>query len=300
MRNIVLYAFLICAVAASAVVAGESRPPKAFPLAPGSQQQQAAPPQAASPAQTPAPPATPATPAHLGPVIVLNPAHGETDTGARGENGIFEKDIVLEFAVAARAELQRQGYRVIMTRTDDSNPSYDDRAAIADALHDFIFVSFHVSSTGAPGTARTYYYQFWTPFTIPQTSPGAPEAAPTAAAKSAPPASPAPTPAAAPVAAAMHGLIPWDEAQRPETDASHRLADILQADLAQHFPGSPAVSSAAEVRDLRSVTGPAIAVEISSVAVADPNTLRAMAAPLAAAIARSIAAFHPASAAGGK
>lgn len=281
------------------MVARGTRAPEKFPQAQAAQQQQpqTAQPPAASPAQTPAPPAAPPVaaeaPAHIGPVIVLNPAHGATDTGARGENGIFEKDLVLEFALAARAELQRQGYRVVMTRTDDSNPSYDDRAAIADAYHDFIFVSFHVASTGTPGTARTYYYQFWNPFAIAQSAPAAVPGAPNAAGKIAPHATTV-------VAAPLHALIPWEEAQRPETEASHRLADILQADLAQHFPGSPAVSSAAEVRDLRSVTGPAIDVEVSSVAVADPNVVRAMAAPLAAAIARSIAAFHPASSAGGK
>lgn len=293
MRTIVLFALLIGAAASSGVIAREARAREKFQPARDAQQQQTAQPQAASPAQTHAAPATNEAPAHSGPVIVLNPAHGATDTGARGENGIFEKDIVLEFALATRAELQRQGYRVVMTRTDDSNPSYDDRAAIANAFHDFIFVGFHVSSTGTPGTARTYYYQFWNPFTIPETAPATAQNASNAAGKNA-------QPAATPAPAPAHGLIPWEEAQRPETETSHRLADILQADLAQHFPGSPAVSSAAEVRDLRSVSGPAIDVEISSVAVTDPNSLRAMAAPLAAAVARSIAAFHPASAVGGK
>ncbi|HEY7825517.1 MAG TPA: N-acetylmuramoyl-L-alanine amidase [Candidatus Acidoferrales bacterium] len=283
--------------AASAAVARGTRAPEELPYAQAAQQQQTAQPPAAPPAQAPTQPAAPPVateaPAHIGPVIVLNPAHGATDTGARGENGIFEKDLVLEFAMATRAELQRQGYRVVMTRTDDSNPSYDDRAAIADAFRDFIFISFHISSTGTPGTARTYYYQFWNPFTIAQTAPAAAQTVPYAAGKNAPATAKA-------VATPLHALIPWEEAQRPETEASHRLADILQADLAQHFPGSPAVSSGAEVRDLRSVTGPAIDVEVSSVAVTDPNSLRVMAAPLAAAIARSIAAFHPASAAGDK
>ena len=287
-RNIVLSAALIFAVAASALIARESRTPEKLSPAQDAQQQQTA-----SPPEASATPVANEAPARAGPVVILNPAHGATDTGARGENGIFEKDIVLEFALAARAELQRQGYRVIMTRADDSNPSYDDRAATADAFRDFIFVSIHVSSTGTPGTARTYYYQFWNPFTILATPPGTAQNAPSTLGKNVPP---APTP----VPPALHALIPWEEAQRPETEASHRLADILQANLAQRFPGSPTVSSAASVRDLRSVTGPAIAVEISSVAVADPNSLRAMAEPLAATIARSIATFRPASAAGGK
>ena len=40
----------------------------------------------------------------------------------------------------------------------DDNPSFDDRAAAANAPRRAIFVSFHVSSTGKVGTARAYSY----------------------------------------------------------------------------------------------------------------------------------------------
>ena len=90
---------------------------------------------------------------------MINPAHGGTDNGARGQNGSVEKDVVLVFARMVRSEFERQGYRVVMTRNDDSNPSYEDRAAIANAYRDAIFISFHVSSTGQIGTARAYSYQ---------------------------------------------------------------------------------------------------------------------------------------------
>ncbi|MGH7839257.1 MAG: N-acetylmuramoyl-L-alanine amidase, partial [Candidatus Binataceae bacterium] len=125
-RNIFFFATLIFGIAASGLVARELRTPTTFPPAQDAreQQQESAQPQPASPAQVPPAPVATQAPVHAGPVIVLNPAHGATDTGARGENGIFEKDVVLRFALAARAELQRQGYRVVMTRTDDSNPSY--------------------------------------------------------------------------------------------------------------------------------------------------------------------------------
>ena len=120
--------------------------------------QQEAPPTA--PAAVPAPaPAPPQAAAPVGPIIVLDPAHGGTDTGARGEN-IAEKDVVLRMAQSVRAELERRGYRVVMTRIDDSNPSYDDRAAVANARRDAIFISLHASSTGTDGTVRAYYMQF--------------------------------------------------------------------------------------------------------------------------------------------
>ena len=91
---------------------------------------------------------------------MLDPAHGGIDNGARGQNGVVEKDLVLLMARTARLALEREGFRVVMTRNDDSDPSYDDRAALANSYRDVIFVSFHISSTGALHTARAYFYQF--------------------------------------------------------------------------------------------------------------------------------------------
>jgi N-acetylmuramoyl-L-alanine amidase len=232
--------------------------------------------QQAAPDQTAPPPAQapPSQPAYSGPVIVLNPAHGGTDPGARGENGLAEKDVVLEYAQVLRATLEAAGYRVVMTRSDDSNPSYDDRDAMANAHHDAIFISLHVASTGTIGTVRAYYYQFWTPF-------------PAAAAAAQTPAGVAPPSA---------GLEEWDEAQRPYTDRSRLLADLMQAQLAQSFSGSPAASAGVEVRELRSVAAPAIAIEISSVAVPDENVLKAFDAPLSNCITRTLESFRPAEA----
>ncbi len=248
--------FLVCIVAAvfaspTLLVAGQISPT----------------PQQETPLAPPAP-AQPSAPA--GPVIILDPAHGGTDSGARGET-IVEKDVVLQIARTVRAELERQGYRVIMTRNDDSNPSYDDRAALANARRDAIFVSLHVSSTGAPGTVRAYYTQFGTP----------PQPAPVAAVANSktlnPPAS---------------QLVVWEEAQRPYLDGSRRLADLIQGELAQAFSGSPPTSTGVPVRAMRSVEAPAVAVEISSVSTPTPDLLTASAAPLGAAIGRAIAAFH--------
>ncbi len=236
-------------------------------------QQQASPPPAAQ-----NPPPQPAAPAPSGPVIVLDPAHGGTDNGARGENGVFEKDIVLKIARSVRSELARRGYRVVLTRDDDSNPSYDDRAAIANAYSGAIFITLHIASTGTAGTARAYYYRFWTP--LPSTPISGPD---TGAAKSV---SPAGT------------LVTWAEAQRSAADSSHLLADLMQIQLAQLFPGSPVTSSGAAVRELRSVAAPAVALELSSVAVSNPDSLVGAAAPLAAAIDRSLPAFHAAKPAG--
>ena len=232
------------------------------------------PPQQPAPTQNPTPPAAPV---HPGPVIVINPAHGGTDQGARAENGLVEKNVVLIFARMLRSEFERQGFRVVMTRNDDSNPSYEDRAAVANAYRDAVFISLHVSSTGQLGATRTYSYQF--------SSPVAAQSAATDAAGAAVAVSAAPAPS--------NRLLVWEEAQRPYADTSHRLADALQAALAQKFAGSPGTSAQFAVRELRSVAAPAIAVEVSSISGSDPNSLLAMGVSLAATIERSVQAMRP-------
>ena len=92
---------------------------------------------------------------HLG-VVVLDPAHGGADQGARGSWGIAESDVVLSFARLVRISLEAQGLRVILTRQANEDPSFDDRSRLANAQHGVIFITLHVSSTGQPGTVRVY------------------------------------------------------------------------------------------------------------------------------------------------
>ena len=284
-RNPFLFlAFLVLSVIAAVI--SRATPAYSHPQqAPSQPSQQAPPPQPEQPAPLPpqpVPPAPPPAPPQVpaGPLIVLDPAHGGTDTGARGQNGAVEKDLVLQIVRTMHAELERQGYRVITTRNDDANPSYDDRAAMANTYRDSVFVSIHVSSTGTAGIARAYYDRFGTPIV--------PSAAGTTAA-----------PAQAPNSL-TGGWLAWNEAQRPFTDASHRLADLIQIQLVQVFAGSPAVSIGAAIRTLRSVAGPAIAIELSSVSASSPDSLTAAAAPLAKAIGRSVAAFRQSNSGGAR
>jgi N-acetylmuramoyl-L-alanine amidase len=243
----------------------------------GNQQQasQATPPPAQ---QTPLSPNQ--TPPPSGPVIVLNPAHGGTDSGARGQNAAMEKDLVLQMARGVKAELERQGFRVVMTRNDDSNPSYDDRAAMGNGYSGAIFVSLHIASTGTVGTIRAYYDQLSTPY-VPSND------TVSTAQKVAPP--------------AAVGLNSWNEAQRAYLNSSHRLADLIQIELAQKFSGSADTALGAAVRGLRSVAGPAVAIELSSVSAPDPGALANSAAvPIADAIARAVTAFRAAIPGGAK
>jgi N-acetylmuramoyl-L-alanine amidase len=190
-------------------------------------------------------------------IVVLDPAHGGTDTGARGTGGIRESEIVLQFAVQVRRAIEAQGFQVVQTRLGNENPSFDDRSALANAQTGAVFVTLHVASTGLPGTVRVY---------VNSNLPGAREA---------------------------NGLVPWDRAQSPFLSLSQKLGDFVQGNLAQKFKGSPGTAQASAVRQLRTTAAPAIAVEISSVVIADRQDLDRMAPGVADAIARGVAAFRP-------
>ncbi len=190
-------------------------------------------------------------------IVVLDPAHGGTDPGARGTGGIRESEIVLDFAIQVRRALELQGFQVVQTRQGNENPSFDDRSATANAQRGAVFVTLHISSTGMQGTARVYVNSDLPPV------------------------------------AGSNGLIPWDRAQAPFLGLSKTFGDLVQGFLAQRFKGSPDAAQTASVRQLRTTAAPAIAVEISSVTVEDRADLDRMAPGVADAIARGAASFKP-------
>jgi len=190
-------------------------------------------------------------------IVVLDPAHGGTDLGARGTEGIHESDVVLLFAAQLKQALEAQGFQVIMTREGNDNPSFDDRSARANAQRGAVFITLHIASTGLTGTVHTYVM---------------PEFPPSLDAT---------------------GLIPWDRAQAPFVGLSHKLGDLVQAELAKRFKGSPPTAEVAPVRQLRTTAAPAIAVEISSVVVQERADLDRMIPGVADAIAHGVAEFRP-------
>lgn len=213
--------------------------------------------------------------------IVLDPGHGGEDTGARGPTGIAEKDIVMEFAQAIAGALRAQGFAVVLTRNGDTDPSLDDRDAVANAQSDAILISLHVGSAGTVGTVQAYTYLFpSTPHPAAASNPGADASS----SETAPP---------------PEGFLLWSEAQKPFVAQSMKLGDLIQVELSQKFKGSSQVSMAAPVAVLRSAAVPAVAVEISSIA-ADQQKLEAMGADLASGIVRAVEAYKTIYPPGGK
>jgi N-acetylmuramoyl-L-alanine amidase len=253
----------------------------------GSARQTIPPPATANPAPAApqsAPPTAPPAAAVTAPfVVVLDPAHGGADPGAHGSTGINESDVVLSFARQVRSALQEQGVSVLLTRDADVDPSFDDRSAIANAQGHAIFVSLHVASTGIPGTVRVY--------SLPIVSqPNAALALSDTASSQLPPPVEQPNP--------NPSLRSWDNAQDSFLYLSRRLAELLQTQLTQRFRGSPLAPAAVAVRQLRTIAAPAVAIEVSSVSVADRRQLDTMDGPLADAIVRAVLNFEPLYAAG--
>ena len=220
-----------------------------------------------------------------GVTVVLDPAHGGADFGARGPTGLAESDVVLDFARAARIALEAQRLRVLLTREGNQDPSFDNRSAMVNGLRNAVLISLHVSSSGPVGTARAYYYAFGSDVASRSSSTANGATAATALGQTAPPGS-------ASLPATRNSLIEWDHAQRSSVDLSRRLATVVQTELVRRFRGSPDMPIAAPVRQLRTVSAPAIAIELSSIDVTDAKRLDQMAQPLAEAIGRAVAEFH--------
>lgn len=92
-------------------------------------------------------------------VIVIDAGHGGTDCGAT-RAGIKESDINLAVAQRVQAILKEKGYKVYMTRSDNSTVSLQERVDIAEGKDEDIFVSIHVNSSEStsPTGVETHYY----------------------------------------------------------------------------------------------------------------------------------------------
>jgi N-acetylmuramoyl-L-alanine amidase len=101
-------------------------------------------------------------------VIALDPGHGGKDSGKVNERlKAYEKTFALDLAVRLKKLLEAQGYRVIMTRTEDKFVEIADRPEIARRAGADLFLSLHFNSapvavTGVEVFSMTPQYQFST------------------------------------------------------------------------------------------------------------------------------------------
>ena len=91
--------------------------------------------------------------------VVLDAGHGGSDPGAIADR-VIEKDITLDIGRRLRTLLEREGFEVVFTRSDDRTIALRDRARAANDSKSDIFVSIHVNTilkhTASRGV-ETYY-----------------------------------------------------------------------------------------------------------------------------------------------
>jgi N-acetylmuramoyl-L-alanine amidase len=76
-------------------------------------------------------------------VVVVDAGHGGADYGARGLEGLLEKELTLDVAQHLGWALERAGYTVVHTRRSDQFVSLVERTEIANRLAGSLFVSLH-------------------------------------------------------------------------------------------------------------------------------------------------------------
>ena len=98
------------------------------------------------------------TPVKLGmKTIMIDAGHGGSDPGAM--NGQHkEKVYTLQIAKRLQTQLEKLGFRVIMTRTGDTYPTLQERAALCKKYKPDLFISIHCNSSTnkTPAGIETY------------------------------------------------------------------------------------------------------------------------------------------------
>ncbi len=90
-------------------------------------------------------------------LVVLDAGHGQQDSGAIGTldgQTILEKDIALAITYKTKEILENNGISVILTRSDDTFKTLQERPEIANNANAAIFVSIHINSVEGILTAN--------------------------------------------------------------------------------------------------------------------------------------------------
>ncbi len=186
------------------------------------------------------------------PFVILDAAHGGSETGAVFSPTLTEKTVNLALARRLQKELEARGIPVVLTRVADNLLTWDQRAVSANTSHASLYVALHTSSSGH---GVRVYTAMVAPAQASQTS---------------------------------RSFLPWELAQSPYLEKSGMAATALAAECASE--GLPVRTSSVPLRPLNSITLAAVGVEVAPMgASADelggPEYQQKVAAALASAIA---------------
>jgi N-acetylmuramoyl-L-alanine amidase len=90
--------------------------------------------------------------------IIVDAGHGGRDTGAIGPTGLREKDITLDTALLLKAELEKAGAIVKLTRSTDVFLELAERTMISNSSDFDAFVSIHADSYSRTSKGTTTYF----------------------------------------------------------------------------------------------------------------------------------------------
>ncbi len=191
--------------------------------------------------------------------IVIDPGHGGDETGARGADGVLEKDYVLQLARRLRSAIEtRFGLRVLLTRDTDENTPVDRRTALANNNKAELFLSLHANASVRPGARGAQVLSL--------------SAADYAgmAADSGPPELPVPVVGGG---TRRIDVVPWDLAQIPFADRSAAAAAILVRQLGERgVPLYPVPAARLPLRVLVGANMPAVLLEVGFLSNSDEAT----------------------------
>lgn len=87
--------------------------------------------------------------ADAGGIVVLDPGHGGVQSGTRSVlDGSVEKTYTLDWALRLKPLLEQRGWKVLLTRTHDSELSLSNRVTLANNARADVFVSLHFNAAG--------------------------------------------------------------------------------------------------------------------------------------------------------
>jgi N-acetylmuramoyl-L-alanine amidase len=196
--------------------------------------------------------------------IVLDPGHGGKDVGATGTNGLMEKDATLAICRKLQSALaSKLGTRVILTRSDDSVVSLDQRTAIANQYKADLFLSLHLNSAVVKGAhgSETYFLSVEASDELARRAAEVENGPKTAA------------PAATTTATAADlKFILWDLAQQEYLKESSRFAQDIQEEMNQATGVENRGVKQAPFKVLVGATMPAALVEVGFISNPDEES----------------------------
>lgn len=92
--------------------------------------------------------------------IVIDPGHGGRQPGAVGATGLAEKTVTLDVARRLQRRLEDHGYRILLTREDDTARTLRERVRFAREAKADLFISIHVNALPVDSLSvlETFYY----------------------------------------------------------------------------------------------------------------------------------------------